>query len=192
MTYSSHSTFELLSKAEAGDADAQYRLGLLYRDGGIATEALKWFRAAADSGHAEAWLSLGYIHSKGLVVPQNREEARKCFLAGAERGNAQAQVLIGLSYANGPNANYAEAVTWYRLAAEQGEPLAQSYLSMMYEEGRGIEQDLVQAYKWYSLSRGHQRLEDIAAKMTSAQIAEAKRLASDWKPAAPSPDKPQE
>ena len=34
--------------------------------------------------------------------------------------------------------DYAEAVSWYRLAAEQGNATAQSNLGAMYDNGRGV------------------------------------------------------
>ena len=69
----------------------------------------------------------------------------------------------------------------------------------MYEHGRGITRDYVQAYKWVNLVAVHfvppsdrsgtlQReiavsaRDQIGAKMTPAQVAEAQQLARDWKP----------
>ncbi len=63
----------------------------------------------------------------------------------------------------------------------------------MYYKGRGVPQDYVQAHMWLNLAasrfpQGTDRdmavkIRDIlAAKMTPAQIAEAQRLAREWKP----------
>ena len=41
---------------------------------------------------------------------------------------------------------------WYRLAAEQGDAMAQSNLGIMYERGEGILQDYAEAVKWYRLA----------------------------------------
>lgn len=46
--------------------------------------------------------------------------------------------------------DHAEAVKWYRKAAEQGEAVAQSNLGMMYDQGRGVPQDYAEAIRWYS------------------------------------------
>ncbi|EEZ74589.1 Sel1 repeat protein, partial [Neisseria lactamica ATCC 23970] len=43
----------------------------------------------------------------------------------------------------------AEAVRWYRQAAEQGLAQAQFNLGGMYAEGRGVRQDLALAQEWY-------------------------------------------
>ena len=46
--------------------------------------------------------------------------------------------------------DYAEAVKWYRKAAEQGEANAQSNLGVMYYNGHGVRQDYAEAVKWNS------------------------------------------
>ena len=48
--------------------------------------------------------------------------------------------------------DYAEAVKWYRLAADQGEASAQSDLGFMYAYGTGVPQDYAEAVKWYRLA----------------------------------------
>jgi uncharacterized protein len=73
-------------------------------------------------------------------------------------------------------------------AAEQGHSVAKLYLGVMYAEGRGVPQDYVRAYMWFSLSaaQGEQRavktLEIAERRMTPAQISEAQKLARNWKP----------
>jgi len=48
-----------------------------------------------------------------------------------------------------PFTHYAEAMTWYRLAADQGEARAQFNLGIIYDEGIGVPQDYAEAMKWY-------------------------------------------
>jgi TPR repeat protein len=45
--------------------------------------------------------------------------------------------------------DYAEAVDWYRKAAEQGDASAQTKLGIMYDDGRGVTQDYAEAADWY-------------------------------------------
>ena len=45
--------------------------------------------------------------------------------------------------------NYAEAIKWYRKAAEQGYAIAQNNLGDCYYYGNGVERDCVEAIKWY-------------------------------------------
>lgn len=76
-----------------------------------------------------------------------------------------------------------KAVEWYRKAADQGLAFAQFNLGKMYETGRGVPQDYVQAYKWYSLAGDAKPRDRLAAKMSLLEIAEAKLLVKQWKPA---------
>ena len=49
----------------------------------------------------------------------------------------------------GVQKDYAQAVKWYRKAAEQGDAMAQGSLGFMYENGRGVQKDKKEAAKWY-------------------------------------------
>ena len=86
-------------------------------------------------------------------------------------------------------------MTWYSKAAEQGNAKGQYSLGMMFYRGRGVPKDYVLAHMWLNLATSRypalekakrewaEIFRDIAAsKMTPAQLAEAKKLAKEWKP----------
>jgi TPR repeat protein len=106
----------------------------------------------------------------------------------ADHGVAEAQFGLGVLYAKGVPQDYAAAVGWYRKAADQGFTFAQFSLGFMYATGRGVPQDYVRAYMWTNLAAARgvsdaiESLNIIASKMSPAQIAEAQKLASEWKP----------
>jgi TPR repeat protein len=83
-----------------------------------------------------------------------------------------------------------EALKWYRLAADQGFADAQYNIGIMYGNGEGVPQNNVQAWMWFDLaaeqgSEPAKKNRDVAAsRMTSDQMAEAQRLAREWKPVA--------
>ena len=56
-------------RAEAGDAVAQYDLGVMYANGlGVPeddAEAMRWYRLAADQGHADAQVNLASMYFTG-------------------------------------------------------------------------------------------------------------------------------
>jgi TPR repeat protein len=138
-------------------AYSQYKLGVVYQRGWGApqdyAEAIKWYRKAAEQGYVKAQYNLGFMNHRGHGVPQDD----------------------------------AKAVVWYRKAAEQGMAEAQYNLGLMYARGMGVSQDYLEAHKWLNLaaSRGTKRAikdrEIVAKKMTPAQIAEARRLAHEWR-----------
>jgi uncharacterized protein len=146
--------------AEVGNADAQYALGIMYINGkGVSqddAEAVMWFRLAAEQGFADAQFNLGIAYLSGRGISQDDEEA----------------------------------VNWFRPAAEQNQVAAQFNLGRAYSIGQGIVKDTVQAHMWLTLAtaRGNENasiaLDAVAREMTLDQIAEAERLAREWKPVA--------
>jgi hypothetical protein len=113
----------------------------------------------------------------------------------ADQGSARARYWTGVLYGNGQGVpqNYAEAAKWYRLAADQGDAYAQYNLASAYYSGQGVPQNYVSAHMWWSLSAAQDqcvgackdasKLRDIiAGLMTTAQVAEAQKLAADWRP----------
>ena len=58
---------------------------------------------------------------------------------------------LGLKYYKGDGVPQSdtEAVKWYRLAAEQGNALAQYNLGWMYQYGRGVKKSRKTAIMWY-------------------------------------------
>ena len=111
-------------------------------------------------------------------------------IKAAERGNPRAQSALGEMYEEGRGIpqDYTASVKWYRKAAERGFAKAQFHLGAMYEVGHGVEVDKGLAHMWFNLA-GSQGFEDatkardsLAINMPSEQIAEAQKLAREWRP----------
>jgi uncharacterized protein len=187
--------------AEQGNAYAQVNLGFMYSKGqGVPkddTEAVKWFRKAAEQGIPKAQFNLGIMYEKGQGVPQDYAEAVKWHRRAAAQGYAKAQYNLGFMYAKGQGVpkDDIEAARRWRKIAELGYARAQYNLGFMYDKGEGVPKDYVLAYMWFSLaasrfhaSEGENRdlavksRDLVASKMTPTQIAEAERLAREWKP----------
>jgi hypothetical protein len=187
--------------AEQGDAFLQSMLGAMYGEGkGVPqddAEAVKWHRLAAEQGFALGQLNLGLMYDTGKGVPQDYAEALKWYRLAAEQGLAQAQFNLGIMYGEGKGVpqDYAEALKWYRLAAEQGYANAQYILGLSYFIGKGMPQDFVQAHMWVNLAAARfpasetktrdlavENCDLFASEMTPEQLAEAQRLAREWKP----------
>lgn len=145
--------------ADNGDKEAQYRLGVLYEKGqGVSkngTEAAVWYRKAADQGHAGAQYSLGQLYENGNGVRQDLFLAFKWYRVAATFGNnREAYFALGLLNftGRGVDQDYGQAIKYYREAASRGHPVAQHILGAMYEEGWGVNRDLIMAYIWYTLA----------------------------------------
>jgi TPR repeat protein len=143
------------AKADKGDAESQFGLGVAYAFGaGVPEdikEALKWYRKAADQGKTAAQYYLGLAYARGKGVAKDSAEAAKWYRKAAEQGYAAAQFNLGWMYDTGDGIarDSAEAVKWYHKAAEQGDALAQFNLGVMYDKGEGVAKDSAEAVKWY-------------------------------------------
>ena len=185
--------------AEQGVGSAQGNLGFMYLNGlGVLQDyvaAASWYRKAADLGEAEAQVSLGFMYEKGQgFLPQDYAAAASLYRKAADQGNASAQSNLGADYeiGQGVSQDYAAAAIWYRKAADQDDTKAQFKLGALYYSGQGVPQDFVQAHRWFNLAaagasdsevrkRAATNRDAVAAKMTPAQVAEAQRLASEWR-----------
>jgi len=115
------------------------------------------------------------------------------------RGGAAQKDGVGFQYAlgalyekgQGMKQDYAEALKWYGMAAENGAALACASLASLHESGRGVPKDNVEAYKWYSLAGpGHQDWDEhkkqLVAQLTKEQLDEAQHRVAEWQKLHPS------
>ena len=152
--------------------------------------ALRLLRPLADQGDARAQVAIGALYAEGLGVPQDYAVAMSWFRKAADQNDARAQSNLAYMYHQGLGVpqDYAAAMSWLRKAVDRGEAYAQFNLAMMYRDGEGVPQDYVAAHMWYNLAAAREyqdaakNRDMVAAKMTPAQIAEAQKLASEWKP----------
>ena len=128
-------------------------------------------------------------------LPAQQNEADRKVLAeiraGADKGDAKAQYELGRAFFSGTLGvakDEAEAVKWFRKAAEQNLADAQYNLGVYYDSGEGVAKDEVEAYKWWLLAAGQgnddakYNMTIVENKMSREQIAEGQRLARDFKP----------
>ena len=116
------------------------------------TKAVKWFRKAAEQGHAGAQFNLGKSYALGQGAPQDDTKAVRWYRQAAEQGHVSGQNSLGIMYAKGLGVtqDYVAAHKWFNLSAALGHQKA--------SENR----------------------DKVAAMMTPAQIGEAQRLAKEW------------
>src|SRR5258708_37917037 len=95
----------LKTRAGTGDTTAQVQLGVAYASGdGVTasdTEAVEWFRKAAEKGDAAGEYSLGEMYITGRGVAANLAEGVKWMRRAAEAGDARAQFNLAAMYSQG-------------------------------------------------------------------------------------------
>jgi TPR repeat protein len=104
---------QFLAAAQAGHADSQFNIALMYEQGiGVGKdekEAVVWYGKAAEQGHAAAQYNLGVLFENG----------------------------------RGTGIDFAKANEWYRKASVQGDALAIGNLGMLYVRGQGVKENKV-------------------------------------------------
>jgi TPR repeat protein len=115
------------------------------------TEAVKWYRQAAEQGVAVAQNNLGVMYQRSYGVQQDYAEAVKWYRQAAEQGYAMAQSNLAFMYANGygVDKDLTEAYKWMLLAGVNG---------------------------FYSA----EAITSIETNMTAKQMAEGRRLANEY------------
>jgi len=141
--------------AEAGNAEAQNLLGLMYENGeGVklnAETAAAWYRKAAEQGHGEAQLNLGALYENGEGVARNEATAAQWYQRAAEGGNMLAQYSLALMYRQGRGVarDDRQAAKWFAPVAQHGFAVAQINLAFMYLAGEGVPQDAGKAVELF-------------------------------------------
>lgn len=101
-------------------------------------QALRYYKHALDSGNTEAKTRINAVlHDLDLQ---------------AKRNSSAAQFTLGKYYAEilGEAKNDAEAITYFKLSAEQNHPLALHELGIFYQEGRAVPQNKIQSLRFFN------------------------------------------
>ena len=191
---------ELQRLAEAGDAEAQYSLGVAYAQGKAVPKdpvaAARWVRKAAEQGHAEAQFHFASITDQGAGVEQDKIEAMKWFLLAAEGGDSAAQNEVGLSHRfghRGLKRDAAKGYYWLQKSAESSDEVGQFNLANLYYDGGDDTTDYTLAYFLYVLANRawpdarKEEQEKLRVRLTPGQIQEAEDLIASWRPGTPLP-----
>ena len=151
--------------ADQGNMESQYLLGICFIKGRNVKEntkkAVKWYKKAADHGHAKAQYKLGLLYSSKSYsdVEQNWQTAAYWFEKASDQGYAKAQFWFGMCLAAGKGItqDWHKAVDLFAKAAEQGYADAQYRLGMCYMKGTGIDPDRKKAQFWLEKAKeqGH-------------------------------------
>jgi TPR repeat protein len=188
----------LLSKANAGNAEAQYQLGNAYNYGDKVrqdyAQALIWYRRGAEQGNADSQFQLGGLYHFGHGVPQDDAQGFAWTMKAAEQGHLAAEFFISVSYGEGWGIPKDEAhrFFWLRRAAEDGYAYAQYALGRAYEDGlENVHQDHAKAYFWLDLAASHsdsgkerrealKKRDNAASHLTATELSKVRERVKEW------------
>lgn len=135
---------ETFAAAEAGDAEAQFRVGrkLLLDaalDGNKSADALAWLIRAAENGHTGAMIKLAQVFRSGIGAVQN----------------------------------YALAAHWVERAAHAEDPEGMLELGRFCRDGVGFERNPVRAYVWMNRAAAKHNLDAVREReMVTRNLSE--------------------
>lgn len=157
----------LIAKAEQGDLDAQSLVAWHYQLSDNREQALKWYRSAAEKGHATAQFNFCQFLAEGLEVKDGVEDP------GATITPIKAK-----------RSDIAKAIKWCEVSARRGQKITAHTLGVLYARGgAGIKPNYQEAYFWLSRSKGAGIFRDkVAAKLTPTQVSAIEQRAQAWEP----------
>ncbi|KAG0260127.1 hypothetical protein DFQ27_003736 [Actinomortierella ambigua] len=159
--------------ASQGNSNAQNNLGCLYDLGqGVKQDdmmAVEWYKKSSAQGNTHGHGNLASMYELGFGVEPSDDLALDLFNRAHEKGYPIAHFHVKwlTSTDRRTPRNDSDAFEVNRIGAEKGYVAAQHNLGRLYERGRGVRMDKVQALLWYrkAAAQGHfdsqQRMEFI-------------------------------
>jgi len=134
-------------------ADTQCELGICYNEGnGVEkdpAQAVFWFRKATELEHAGAQCGLGLAYILGNGVEENFDQGIYWLKKSADLGNTDAiNILLKHAYNLYHDKQYSRTFPLVSKLAELGNAEMQSKLGLMYEDGKGVDENKELAIVW--------------------------------------------
>ena len=142
--------FEVLTALQ-NYPDAQYRIGVYLEDGKEIAQnmgrALQFYRQVADQKHTPAEVALGKCYFYGKGVAKNRKKALHYYNLVATKNNPDVLYCLGKFYElDGPDQNFQQALSFYKLAVKEYDTQAAEHLYYCYKDGAlGLRKDINEA-----------------------------------------------
>lgn len=150
---------DTLDRANAGDASAQFEMGVKYHDldrsmtvtAEDEKNAFQWYKKAADQGHTMAEFYTGICYLYRLGTPGDDRLAIGYLMKAADKNCSLAQVKVAECYTSGYGVvkDAAIAFKWLNKAAEQADRGAIYKIGCMYDRAEGVEKSDVKAVEWF-------------------------------------------
>lgn len=110
------------------------------------TEALKWFKKAAEANNLYAQLYCIAAYKNGFGASKNLDLVERYSIAAAKKGNVLAQYTLGQVFINGKySGNRRVGVAWLEKAANKQYPPALYALGQLYASGTLVKKDEIRA-----------------------------------------------
>src|SRR5262245_32543956 len=166
-----------------------FQLGRALSLGSKQLEAMRYYLAAADRGHAGAMNDLGGVFEYGVGVPKNMVTALMWYERSAGLGHAGAMAHIGHLSEDGLEVpqDFANARHWYEKAAALGNATSMNNLANLLRYGRGAVLNLPAAANWYlkaaqlGVASAMNSLGELSEFGTGVPRSEERRVGKEWR-----------
>ncbi|MDP1818121.1 MAG: caspase family protein [Leadbetterella sp.] len=157
--------FEYFIKAaRSGHPDSQVKIGFMYEQGLSVErdvhEAFNWYKRAADRNSGHGLFSLSYMYLQGYAVPKDKFESERLLIKSADTNFPDALMVLGRHYCGLENStekssikiDYGKGIDMLKRVIDMDNKSAMlksmTSLAIIYEEGRGVESDIIKANSW--------------------------------------------
>jgi TPR repeat protein len=187
----------LIPIAESGDPEAQFRVGSAYDIGREVPqdikEALKWYRMAAEQGHAAAQNNVGSL----LQAEKRYLDALQWYERAAAQGHPGATNSMAYLYelGLGVKQDRRKGFELYSRAADLGSAAAMRNMAETYREGQLGKTDLVMACIWttralrfahpnheYIIAPASRTMSQLKKTLSPAELTTCTQQGNEWRP----------
>lgn len=142
--------------AVQGNVRAQHNLGMAFERNKDYSNAMKFYRLAAEQGFSRSQSALGGMYFGGRGTAIDLREAEKWFRLSVAQGDSTGQVSLGCLYGN--RKEFGPAKKLFEDAAAQGNHNGEYFLGLMYTRGEGVTKDPLKATEWFekAAAGGHE------------------------------------
>lgn len=146
-----------IQEAKKGVEVAMLDLASAYYDIAGYTQAMEWYKKAADKGNAFAAFKIGALYDYGEGVKKDYQAAMDWYKIAASKNLPVATAAIGWLYYNGQGVQkdrtkalsyFQSVLPAFNQAAEKGEIYAMEGLSNFHVQGIALPQDFSKAFQW--------------------------------------------
>ena len=188
--------YSLRIAAARGDVRAGYEVARRFSYGlGVPKDldqAIKWYMQGASKGFAPSQYRLATYYERGRGIEKNLGRAKVWYQRAAMLGNVKAMHNLAVisTALEKEDTDYKTAIYWFKHAANRNLADSQFNLAILYQNGVGLEKNLVESYKWFSLAARQgdidaaARRDKIEKSLKKEELLQASQLLQKWKPLA--------
>ncbi|KAK8870179.1 hypothetical protein M9Y10_008056 [Tritrichomonas musculus] len=129
-------------------------IGLIFYEEKFVTDAIEFFKKAAELNFLQSQFILGTIYYKGEYVKRDINQSIKYYSLAAKQNNPDAINELGAIYSEGKfiKVDINKAITYFQQASDLGYSISQYNLGIIYLYGKYVNADINKAIHFFALA----------------------------------------